>query len=57
MDKLEKTHAGNYTQEQPCAWAHMNDMKKHSSYDIPPQKPFLNKSMKQSRHPLAQGNE
>ncbi len=45
VDKLEKMHAGDYSPEQLRAWAHMIDMKKHSSYDTQPQKPFFKRAV------------
>ena len=41
VDELEKKHKDCYTPEQIRAWGHMIHMKKHSSYDEPPQKPFF----------------
>ena len=38
--KLREKHDGNYTEEQLRAWAHLIQMKKHSSMDVPPDKPF-----------------
>lgn len=40
-EKLQAQHDGKYTQEQLRAWAHMLQMKKHQSYDMPPNKPFF----------------
>ena len=45
VEKLEKMHAGDYSPEQLRAWAHMIDMKKHSSYDTPPHKPFFKRAV------------
>ena len=39
--RLEEKYRGKYTPEQLRAWAHMIDLKKHSSYDEPPNKPFF----------------
>ena len=41
VDQLEEKHAGTYTPEQLRAWAHMVQLKKHDSLDIPPKKPFF----------------
>lgn len=42
IDKLEGIHGTDlYTPEQLRAWAHMLQMRKHSSYDSPPKKPFF----------------
>ena len=42
LDKLESIHdAGQYTPEQMRAWAHLLQMKKHDSYESPPNKPFF----------------
>ena len=38
---LEEQHKDMYTPEQIRAWAHMIHMKKHSSYNEPPLKPFF----------------
>ena len=40
-DELEVQHGGPYTREQYSVWAHMIDMRKHESRDIPPDKPFF----------------
>ena len=37
---LEEKQRVNYTPEQLHAWAHLIDLKKHSSYDEPPNKPL-----------------
>uniref|UniRef100_A0A1X7UBP1 Uncharacterized protein n=1 Tax=Amphimedon queenslandica TaxID=400682 RepID=A0A1X7UBP1_AMPQE len=37
---------GNYTMEQLRTWAHLIQMKKHTSMDIPPDKPFFGQSSK-----------
>ena len=45
-DVLEVQHGGAYTRKQYSVWAHMIDMRKHESHDIPPDKPFfLNQSV------------
>ena len=36
--RLDEKQRGKYTPEQLRAWAHMIDLKKHSSYDEPPNK-------------------
>ena len=41
VDELEKLHTNKYTTEQLRAWGHMMMMKKHDSYDHPPDKPFF----------------
>ena len=41
VDKLEKQHSKKYTIEQLRAWGNMLMMKKHDSYDRPPDKPFF----------------
>ena len=39
---LRKKHSGGpYSEEQLRSWAHVIQMKKHSSYDTPPNKPFF----------------
>ena len=46
---LEEKHSdGKFSPEQIRAWAHMLHLKKHTSYENPPNKPFFNhsKSMK-----------
>ena len=40
-DKLQEKHSGMYTDQQLRSWAHLIQMKKHSSYDEPPDKPFF----------------
>ena len=42
VDELEKRHSKKYTIEQLRAWGNMMLMKKHDSYDQPPDKPFFN---------------
>ena len=40
-ENLREKHAGGpYSEEQLRSWAHMIQLKKHSSYDEPPNKPF-----------------
>ena len=41
VEELEKKHADDYTPEQLRAWAHMINLRKHSSYENPPEKPFF----------------
>ena len=43
LERLKQKHKDNYTPEQLHAWAHMIQMKKHSSYDTAPNKPFFGK--------------
>ena len=43
LEKLTHKHQDNYTPEQLHAWAHMIQMKKHSSCDTVPSKPFFGK--------------
>ena len=40
VEKLSGNH-DSFTPEQLRAWAHMIHLKKHSSYDTPPNKPFF----------------
>lgn len=40
-DKLWEKHAENFTKQQLHSWAHLIQMKKHQSYDEPPDKPFF----------------
>ena len=40
VEKLSGKH-DSYTPEQLRAWAHMIHLKKHASYDAPPNKPFF----------------
>ena len=50
VEELEKKHTGKYSPEQIRAWAHMLQLKKHSSYESPPDKPFFrSKSCKSVR--------
>ena len=48
IEKLEERHGSNggYTPEQIRFWAHMLQMKKYTSYDQPPNKPFFYTSAK-----------
>ena len=43
FEDLEKRHGNSkqYSPEQLRAWAHMIQLKKHESYEAPPDKPFL----------------
>ena len=49
-DELEVQHGGPYTREQYSVWAHMIDMRKHESRDIPPDKPFFKGSKKKKEN-------
>ena len=45
--QLSDKHSQSFTVEQIRAWAHLIQIKKHESYDYPPDKPFFrNKSVK-----------
>ena len=45
VSDLEKKHNdGKFSPEQIRAWAHMLQLKKHTSYDDPPNKPFFRHS-------------
>ncbi len=50
---LRQKHAGGpYSEEQLRSWAHLIQMQKHSSYDVPPNKPFWKtRSQKLSNSP------
>jgi len=41
VNDLQKKHACKFSPEQFRAWAHMIQLKKHESYDVPPSKPFF----------------
>ena len=41
VNELSERHGNTYTVEHTRAWAHMLQMKKHDSYEEPPQKPFF----------------
>lgn len=45
-DQLREKHSGKYTDQQLRSWAHLIQMKKHESYDEPPDKPFFRSSHK-----------
>ncbi len=49
VKQLEDKHGSKYTIEQMNAWAHMLQMKKHSSYDVPPDMPYFTGSKKKQR--------
>ena len=55
LEKLVQKHQENYTPEQLHAWAHMIQLKKHSSYDSAPKKPFFTKKGVQSPQEAATG--
>ena len=40
-DKLTEKHEGKFSAEQINVWAHLINMKKHQSFDDPPDKPFF----------------
>ena len=44
VEELSKQHGDEFTVEQIWAWAHLLQMKKHDSYDSPPQKPFFKRN-------------
>ena len=46
IEDLKEKQGTKYTPEQLQAWAHMIHMKKHTSYDYPPDKPFFGKGRK-----------
>ena len=48
VQQLSSKHeaTGNYTLEQLRTWAHLIQMKKHTSIDVPPDKPFFGQSFK-----------
>lgn len=41
VEILSKKHESNYSTEQLRVWAHLIQMKKHSSMEVPPDKPFF----------------
>ena len=43
IEKLKENHENSYSPEQLRAWAHMIHMKRHTSYEFPPDKPFFGK--------------
>ena len=45
MEELKEKHGSKYTVERLNAWAHMNNMGKHSSKDDPPDLPFKKKQI------------
>ena len=51
VDELEKRHSKKYTLEQFRAWGNLMMMKKHDSYDHPPEKPFF--KQKKEEQPAA----
>ena len=53
VDELEKRHSKKYTIEQLRAWGHMMMMKKHDSYDDPPDKRFFKQNKEEQ--PAATG--
>ncbi len=44
VTELEKKHSGKYSREQLNVWAHMIQLKKHDSREVPPDKPFFRAS-------------
>ena len=48
-EKLREKHSdGLYSEEQLRSWAHLIQMRKHSSLDVPPDKPFWKNRSKKS---------
>lgn len=45
-DKLREKHSEKFSEEQLRSWAHLIHMKKHKSYDEPPDKPFFRSAHK-----------
>ena len=45
-DKLTEKHEGKFSAEQINVWAHLINMKKHQSFDDPPDKPSFRGSSK-----------
>jgi hypothetical protein len=41
VEQLSRKHEKNFTPEQIRAWGHMIQMRKHESYENPPDKPFF----------------
>ena len=46
LKKLKEKHSGSYTEEKLRAWAHLIQMDKHGSYDLPPDMPYFKKGNK-----------
>ena len=44
MDALKEKHATKYLVEQLNAWAHMMQMRKHVSTEVPPALPYFGKA-------------
>ena len=55
-ETLQDNHQEFDTAEQLRAWAHLIQMKKHQSYDEPPDKPFFRNARKTKRSNLAEGS-
>ena len=53
LEMLKQKHEENFTAEQLRTWAHMIQMKKHSSYDTAPDKPFFRSKSKKTIGPIA----
>ena len=52
-DELQEKHSGKYTDQQLRSRAHLIQMKKHSSYDEPPDKPFFRSFHKSANTPVS----
>lgn len=50
---MQERHSGKYNDQQLRSWAHLIQMKKHSSYDDPPDKPFFRSSHKSASTPAS----
>ena len=55
VSELEQKHSGKYSREQLNVWAHMLQLKKHDSREVPPDKPFFRGS--KLRHVSPQNSE
>ena len=48
LKKLKQKHTGSFSEEKIRAWAHLIQMKKHASYDNPPDMPYFKKGNKKA---------
>ena len=55
FEELHDKHSKTYSPEQVRAWAHMIQMKKHSSYENAPDKPFFRKKQAAEKSAVSPG--
>ena len=57
VSELVQKHSGKYSREQLNVWAHMLQLKKHDSREVPPDKPFFHNCGSKLRNVSPQNSE